>query len=100
MGTRQVKRQFNDGEKTEYDFDYRLRSVKTKRRPRRDLQLETTTQYVNNQVFSTQDAYGRREYLGYRVSDGQLIRRVQATKSSYTLANNAAVLNLVRAAAG
>jgi RHS repeat-associated protein len=58
--------------------------------------LELLTQYFQNQVFYTQDAYGRREYMGYRASDGELIRRVQTTHPSYTLANNTAIMNLTR----
>jgi hypothetical protein len=58
--------------------------------------LESLTQYFQNQVFYTHDAYGRREYLGYRASDGELIRRVQTTHPSYTLANNTSNTNLTR----
>ncbi|QNN21559.1 hypothetical protein HED60_04475 [Planctomycetales bacterium ZRK34] len=84
------------GEKTEYAYDYRHRVVETTVHPRNDKSLTTRRTYVGNELFKTTDAYGRESYNAYRDSDGQLVRKVQATAPQFTLADENTVFNLVR----
>jgi hypothetical protein len=71
--------------------------VETHTYPHNGASLVSATVYDDrHRVFYSEDPYGRREYMGYRASDGDLIRRVQGTHDAFSLADNSAVLNLVR----
>ena len=95
-GTNRVETQITNGDKTEYGYDYRHRRVSTTIHPSSGKTLTTSSQYENNLLFSTTDAYGRSSYYNYRVGDSALIRQVQGTVPSYTLVDYAAVVAVNR----
>jgi len=84
------------GELTEYLYDYRHRVKSVTVRPRQDIALTTTNTFINNLLFSTQDAYGRKSYFKYRTSDSKLTRTVRGTMPTYSLADFTAVANATR----
>ena len=84
------------GETTTYGYDYRQRLVTTTVQPRVGVTLTTTRTYLNNLLFSETDPYGRTKYFGYRTSDAALIREIQGTVPSFTLADFNAVMNQTR----
>jgi len=86
------------GEATNYAYDYRQRMLTKTVQPRVGTTLTTSRSFQNNLLFSQTDPYGRAEYFAYRSSDGELIRQIQGTVPSFTLANFAAVTNQARAA--
>lgn len=86
----------SNGAKTEYVYDDKNRMAETKRFPRVGKILVTKNVYDGNELFFTEDPYGRRKYFGYRASDGTLIRTVTATVPSFSLADFAAVWALSR----
>ena len=90
-GTHRVIETITNGDKTEYEYDYRHRRVKTIKHPRNGQTLESTSTYVNNLLFSTEDPYGRKTYRSYRSSDSVLIKTIQGTVPSYSLADYDAV---------
>lgn len=87
------------GETTSYGYDYRQRLVSTTVQPRVGVSLTSTRTYLNNLLFSEKDPYGRIKYFGYRSSDGALIREIQGTVPSFTLADFTAVTNQTRSTA-
>lgn len=91
-----VSSQITNGRKTDSVYDYRMRVVESTAYPNAGASLTSKTNYVKNQVFYTEDPYGRRKYRGYREHDRQLLRQIQGTVPSFTVAGNAAVLNKVR----
>ena len=95
-GTSRVIEIITNGDKTEYEYDYRHRRVKTIKHPRNGQILESTSTYVNNLLFSTEDYYGRKTYNAYRASDSALIKTIRGTVPSYSLADFAAVKSEVR----
>jgi len=84
------------GETTTFAYDYRQRRLATTVQPRVGVTLTSSTTYLNNLLFSQQDPYGRLDYFAYRSSDGALIRQIQGTVPSFTLANFAAVTSQTR----
>ena len=85
------------GETTTYAYDYRQRQLSASVQPRVGVTLTSTATYLNNLLFSEQDPYGRSQYFAHRSSDGALIRQIQGTVPSFTLANFAAVTSQTRA---
>jgi YD repeat-containing protein len=86
------------GESTTLGYDYRQRMLTKTVQPRVGTTLTNTSTYVSNLLFSQQDPFGRLRYYAYRSSDGALIRQIQGTVPSFTLANFTAVTNQTRAA--
>ena len=84
------------GETTEYTYDYRHRVVATTVHPKAAVSLTSHNVYLNNQLFYTEDPYGRRTYRAYSATDGRMIRNIQATVPSVTFADFTEVLNAVR----
>ena len=70
--------------------------IETKAYPYSGKMLSSKKVYVENKLFSEDDAYGRKKYYGYRASDGQLIRYVTGAYPSFNLADQAAVFALTR----
>ena len=98
--SRIVIQQITNGRKTMSQYDYRHRVIESKSWPYAGTMLSTKTNYVNNRVFYTEDAYGRREYMGYSVSNAsELIRRVTTGPAGYAIANFPAVMDLNRLSA-
>jgi YD repeat-containing protein len=95
-GTELVSSCTERGETVTYGYDYRHRLVSTTVQPRVGVSLTSTRTYLNNQLFCETDPYGRRKYYGYRASDGELIREIQGTVPSFTLADFNAVMNQTR----
>lgn len=95
-GTELVSSCTERGETITYGYDYRQRMVSETVQPRGGVSLTTIRTYVNNLLFCETDRYGRTKYFGYRSSDGELIREIQGTVPSFTLANFTAVLNQTR----
>ena len=89
----------SNGAKTEYVYDVDNRVVEVKQYPRSGKTLSSKKTYLNNELLSDEDPYGRKKYYGYRASDGTLIRTVTCTVPSYSLANFTAVWNLTRSSA-
>ena len=74
------------GNATNYAYDYRQRLISTGVRPSAGVApLVSTSSYVNNDLFSEADPYGRKTYYAYQASDGALLRTVQGTLPSFTL---------------
>ena len=90
-GTNLTDETVTNGSKTEYGYDYRQRLVASTVYPRNGKTLSTSRNYINNELFSTTDAYGRKTYFGYRSSDGQLVRTIKGLTPGFTLADAAAV---------
>ncbi len=86
------------GETTEFAYDYRQRVIESRAQPKSGTTLVSKQIYANNQLFATEDPYGRRTYNAYDLSDGRLIRSVQTTVEGVTFANQAAVLAATRSA--
>ncbi len=84
------------GDKTSYKYDYRHRLVETSVYPNANKVLTSKQTYVANQLFKTEDPYGRKQYFAYDATDGRLVRQIQATVPSVSYANFTAVLNKVR----
>ncbi len=82
-------------------YDYRHRVIETKMwAANGDLQSAKVNYDSQGRVFYNEDMYGRRVYRGYSASNGSpLIRLVQANHKDFTLADNAAVMNLMRSTA-
>jgi RHS repeat-associated protein len=98
--SRIVIEQITNGRKTMSQYDYRHRVIESKSWPYAGTMLSTKTNYLNNRVFYTEDAYGRREYMGYSVSNAsELIRRVTTGPAGYAIANFPAVMDLNRLSA-
>ena len=91
-----VSTQTSNGRKKDNVYDYRMRVVESTQYPNTGKTLTKKTKYVRNQVFYTEDPYGRREYRGYRAHDGELLRRIQGTVPTFSVVDNDAVLNKVR----
>jgi YD repeat-containing protein len=81
---------------TEFAYDFRGRRVGAIRHVRSGETLETNWTFVSNQLFSTEDPYGRKTYFAYDATDGRLIRTVKGAVPSFSLVDYAAVLNLTR----
>lgn len=96
VGTNDINFVVSNGKMMSYDYDYRRRIAETTQYPSAGKTLVSKSEYVDNDLFYTEDPYGRKEYLGYRASDGQLIRRVKGTSPGFTLASNSAVINQTR----
>ena len=74
------------GNATNYAYDYRQRLISTGVPPSAGVApLVSTSSYVNNDLFSEADPYGRKTYYAYQASDGALLRTVQGTLPSFTL---------------
>ena len=84
------------GDKTSYEYDYKNRLVATTVYPNANKTLTSQQHYVNNQLFASEDPYGRKKFFAYDATDGRLIRQIQGTVPSVSYADNAAVLNKVR----
>ena len=95
-GTPLVKAQLTNGNLTEYFYDYRHRVVRTVTHADNNSSLTQKSVYIDNKLFSSEDAYGRRTYYSYRESDTAMVRTVQGTVPSFSLADFAAVDSLPR----
>ena len=84
------------GETTSYAYDYRHRLKEKTVQPKVGTSLTNKSVYLDNQLFYTEDPYGRRTYYAYNVSDGSLIRQIQTTVPGITFADFNDVLNEVR----
>lgn len=84
------------GALTKYKYDYRGRMIEQTSYPRAGKTLVQKSTYVDNRLFSREDPYGRKKYYAYDATDGRLIRTIIGAVSTYTLANQAAVLSAVR----
>jgi len=84
------------GETTTFAYDYRQRRLATTVQPRVGVTLTSSTTYLNNLLFSEHDPFGRSTYYAYRSSDGAMIRQIQGTVPSFTLANFTAVTSQTR----
>jgi RHS repeat-associated protein len=85
-----------DGSTTDTVWDYRHRLSETITYPHANKSLHTRKTYVDNDLFSTEDPYGRLNYHGYRASDGASIRYVASAFTTFSLADEAAVFALTR----
>ena len=85
-----------DGSTTDTIWDYRHREIESITYPRANKSLHLKSTYVDNELFSEEDAYGRLKYYGYRLSDGALIRYVTGAFAAFALADEAAVFALTR----
>ena len=97
-GTSQIASRTRAGETVEYSHDYRQRVVETRVKPNTGKTLISKQVYANNQLFASEDPYGRKSFHAYDASDGRLIRSAQATSPSVTFADQAAILAEVRSA--
>lgn len=95
-GTELVASRTRAGETTEYVYDYRHRVVETRVQPNAGTTLVSRQKYVDNELFSTADPYGRQTFYAYDATDGRLIRTIQATEASVDYADFVAVLAAVR----
>ncbi|WP_158453518.1 RHS repeat protein, partial [Rhodopirellula europaea] len=95
-GTDQPLQVVSPSSLVEYDYDSRGRRVQTTRYASDGTSLVQGTEYSNNQLFSSEDAYGRKTYYAYDATDGRLIRTVSGLTPEFTLADFDAVLNLTR----
>ncbi|MCG8649118.1 MAG: hypothetical protein MI861_04760, partial [Pirellulales bacterium] len=95
-GTRIPRQTVRNGQKSESTIDYRGRRVSSKTCPRVGVELESTQTYIDNQLFCSEDPYGRKTYYAYDATDGRLIRTVTGTTAEFSLADFSAVLNLTR----
>lgn len=84
-GTNLKKQCVQLGKQVDYEYDYRHRLVKTTRYPASGKALTTEKVFENNELFYTQDPYGRRTYYAHRSSDGLITRKVQGLHSEYTV---------------
>ncbi|WP_218933574.1 RHS repeat-associated core domain-containing protein [Rubripirellula lacrimiformis] len=84
------------GSKSYTVYDYRGRPVEKTRSPRDGKTLETVRVYVNNQLFKSEDPFGRNTYFAYDATDGRLIRTVAGTVPGFSLTNASAVISLLR----
>ena len=81
-----------NGDLTEYGYDYRQRRVKTVRYPDAGSTLTSLSVYSDTSLlFSSIDPYGRSTFYSYRAADSQLVRQIQGTVPSYSLADFVAV---------
>ena len=85
-----------EGARSVYEMQYRV--VGTTVKPNTETTLVTSRTYVNNQLFQTEDPYGRKTFYAYSASTGRLIRTIRAAVPSVDYADFAAVLNAERAA--
>ena len=85
-----------NGELSEYFYDYRMRLIETLRHPDASVALSQQKTYINNQLFSSTDSYGRKTYRLYRHADKKLIRQVKGLLPSFSLADFDAVAGLNR----
>jgi len=84
------------GEMSEYVYDNRHRIIEAKVHPNSNTELVTTSVYVNNQLFTTEDPYGRVTYHAYDATDGRLIRRILTTVPSISYSDFEEVMGVVR----
>ena len=84
-GVHSVESRSVNGRTTSYEYDYRLRAIKTTVKPRAGQSLVRTKTYVNNLLFYSTDPYGRKEYYAYRPSDNAMIRKVMGTVPSFSI---------------
>jgi RHS repeat-associated protein len=95
-GTAQPITHRRAGALTEMVYDYRGRVIESHVYPRSGTELVQTRTFNANQLFSTEDPYGRKTYYAYDATDGRLIRSVVGTVPSFSLANPSAVITLTR----
>jgi len=95
-GTSRASAKETAGELSVFDYDYRLRRITRTIFTNASTALVNSTIYKKNLLFSTIDAYGRKNYSLYRASDSALIRRVQGTLPSFSLSDYNAVAALNR----
>ncbi|EMI23611.1 YD repeat-containing protein, partial [Rhodopirellula europaea SH398] len=95
-GTNDLIEHRRAGMVTQHVYDYRGRRIGTRQFSDANQALVRFQAYSNNQLFSSEDAYGRKTYYAYDATDGRLIRTVQGLTPEFTLADFDAVLNLTR----
>ncbi|EDM28096.1 hypothetical protein LNTAR_12106 [Lentisphaera araneosa HTCC2155] len=72
-----------NGEKKEYEYDYRKRIVKTNRYPKNGIVLTSEKVYKNNKLLQDKSPYGHSTFYAYRESDSKLIRTLKTTWNNY-----------------
>ena len=80
-----------DGSTSDTVWDYRHRVIETITYPHANQSLHVKKTYVENDLFSEEDPYGRFAYFGYRASDDTLIRYVTGAFTTFSLTDEAAV---------
>jgi RHS repeat-associated protein len=78
-GTNQPLSITSQGATTSYAYDYRRRTVETTVQPRVGHTLISRRAYLNNELFSMEDPFGRKSYNAYRAADGSPIRTLRLT---------------------
>ncbi len=75
-----------DGRVTTYKYDYRGRRIETKVYSSAGVsKVVQKSKYINNQLFRSEDAFGRKTYYGYDANDGRLIRTVVGTVPEFEI---------------
>ncbi len=95
-GTNKPTESVRAGAKTTYVYDYRGRRVETTVHTSSGESLTSELTYVDNKLFSSEDAHGRNTYFAYDATDGRLIRSVTGTTTEFSLADFDAVINKTR----
>ena len=86
----------SNGSKREYVYDYRGRRINTKTHLDATTSHESKLVFKDNQLFSSEDRFGRMTYYAYDATDGRMIRSVNGLVPEFSLVDFAAVINQVR----
>ena len=86
-----------NGNRSEFFFDYRGRSIKTRQYVAKGVFRDNLTNYDHsNRRLYSEDHWGRRTYYGYRPSDGEWVRTIVCAHDAVEFSNNESILDQSR----
>ena len=95
-GTEQPRLLTSNGAERQILYDYRGRPKESTVYPSNGEEYTSVQTYVKNQLFSSEDPFGRKSYHAYDDTDGRLIRSVTGATAEFSLADFDAIFNLTR----